>query len=109
MAASAHIALFKELLKMSKAQSKCITDGRIDDAVKILEEREALIARLKDDNVRLDSSDGEAREIIKEITTNDEHIMLVLTEQRDSTAERLKKRIQAKKVISAYNETDKTR
>lgn len=109
MASSAHIGIFKELFEMSKVQSECITDGRIEDAVKILKGREALIARLKDDDVRLDSGDNEARDIIKEITKNDEHMMLVLTERRDSTTERIKKRIKAKKVINAYNETDKTR
>ena len=109
MASSAQIGIFKELLKMSRAQSDSISDGRIDDAVLVLEERETLIKRLKADNVKLDPDDDEARDIIREITENDKNIMLVITERRDSTVERLKKRSEAKKVISAYNETDKSR
>ena len=109
MAPSAHLEIFKELFEMSKLQAECISDGRIDDAVKILKGREVLITRLKDEGASLDCEDDEARGIIKEITSSDEHMMLVLTERRDSTTERIKKRIEAKKVISAYNETDKTR
>ncbi|MBE9531839.1 MAG: flagellar protein FliT [Proteobacteria bacterium] len=109
MASSAHIGVFRELLEMSKAQSECIKDGRIDEAVKILEGREALISRLKDDDVKLSGDDDEVRDIIKEITKNDEHIMLVITERRDTTANMIKKRSEAKKVINAYKETNKTR
>jgi uncharacterized protein YjgD (DUF1641 family) len=109
MAESSHIETFKELLAMSKVQSECITDGRTEDAVKILKEREALIACLKDGDVKLDLGDNLSRDLIKEITQNDERMMLVLTERRDSIAEKLKKRIETKKVISAYNETDKSR
>lgn len=104
MATLAHIGIFKELLEISKAQSECIADGRIQDAVKIIEAREALIERLKGDNIELAKDDNETRDIIKEITGNDDHMMLVLAERRESIIEKLKKRIEAKKVISAYNE-----
>ena len=105
MTTSAHIGIFKELLQMSKKQGDCLKDGKLDEAVKILKEREPLIEMLKADGVRLTPDDTEAKGLIKEIVDSDERLTLLLIERRNSTSENLKRRLEAKKVLDAYSGT----
>ena len=103
MANSSHIGIFKELLQLSKKQGEFLADGKLDEAVSVLGEREALIEKLKADGVRLSSDDTEAKGLIKEIVDNDERLSLLLIERRNSTSENLKRRLEAKKVLDAYS------
>lgn len=105
MTTSAHIGIFKELLELSRKQNDCLTDGKLDEAVEILKERESLIENLKADGVRLTPDDKEAKGLIKEIVDSDERLTLLLIERRNSTSENLKRRLKAKKVLDAYSGT----
>ncbi len=103
MATLAHIGIFKELLQMSRKQNDCLKDGKLDEAVEILKEREPLIEKLKADNVKLSPEDKEAKGLIKEIVDSDERLTLLLIDRRNSTSENLKRRLEAKRVLDAYS------
>ncbi len=94
----------EELLKMSRAQEQALTDGRVEDALSLMAEREELALAINKAELIVNPADTASLSLIERIMESDERVRLLSVDRMSAVSEKLAKRLRTRNVASAYHE-----
>ncbi len=97
------IVKLKAIYDISMRQNASLVNGRLDEALTLQQEREAIASEIEGARVVFSKGDKEASDIVSAIMDNDKMISMLAEEKLSGVTKNLRKLQEAGPAIAAYN------